>query len=151
VDGARLGRAESVAGGVGDPPRVPVSKSRELVGAFLAASRDGDFDRLLAVLSPDAVLRADAKALRVAAAYQDRGGPVLAPEVRGAAEVARAFQGRATDALPALIDGEPGAVWAVRGQVRSAFVFTIAGPTIAGIDLVMDDEQLGALDIEIDI
>jgi RNA polymerase sigma-70 factor (ECF subfamily) len=72
--------------------------------------------------------------------------------VRGAAEVARAFQGRATDALPALIDGQPGAVWAVRGQVRSAFVFTIAGGAeakIAGIDLVMDDEHLGALDIEI--
>jgi RNA polymerase sigma factor (sigma-70 family) len=132
-------------------PATNVAQHRELVGAFLAASRDGDFDRLLAVLSPDAVLRADAKALRVAAAYQDRGGPVLAPEVRGAAEVARAFQGRATDALPALIEGEPGAVWAVRGQVRSAFVFTIAAGRIAGIDLVMDDDHLGALDIEIGI
>ena len=141
-------RARRRVRGAAAPP-TDVAQHRELVGAFLAASRDGDFDRLLAVLSPDAVLRADAKSLRVAAAYQDRGGPVLAPEVRGAAEVARAFQGRATDALPALIDGEPGAVWAVRGQVRSAFVFTIAGGKVAGIDLVMDDEQLGALDIEI--
>jgi hypothetical protein len=140
-----------VRGAAASPPPTDVAQHRELVGAFLAASRDGDFDRLLAVLSPDAVLRADAKALRVAAAYQDRGGPVLAPEVRGAAEVARAFQGRATDALPALIDGEPGAVWAVRGQVRSAFVFAIAGGRIAGIDLVMDDDRLGALDIEIEI
>jgi RNA polymerase sigma-70 factor, ECF subfamily len=149
-------RARRRVRGAAAPP-TDVAQHRELVGAFLAASRDGDFDRLLAVLSPDAVLRADAKALRVAAAYQDRGGPVLAPEVRGAAEVARAFQGRATDALPALIDGAPGAVWAVRGQVRSAFVFTIAGgrggagERITGIDLVMDDERLGALDIEIGI
>jgi len=141
-------RARRRVRGAAAPP-TDVAQHRELVGAFLAASRDGDFDRLLAVLSPDPVLRADAKSVRVAAAYQDRGGPVLAPEVRGAAEVARAFQGRATDALPALIDGEPGAVWAVRGQVRSAFVFTIAGGRVAGIDLVMDDEHLGALDIEI--
>jgi len=129
-------------------PSADVAQHRDLVGAFLAASRNGDFDRLLAVLSPDAVLRADDKSVRVAAAYQDRGGPVLSPEVRGAAAVAHAFQGRATAALPALIDGQPGAVWAVRDQVRSAFVFTIAGGKITGIDLVMDDDHLGALDID---
>ncbi len=141
-------RARRRVRGVAAPP-TDVARRRELVGAFLAASRDGDFDRLLAVLSPDAVVRADATSLRVAAAYQGRGAPTLAPEVRGAAEIAQAFQGRARDALPALIDGEPGAVWAVRGQVRSAFVFTIAGGKITGIDLVMDEEHLGALDIEI--
>jgi hypothetical protein len=85
----------------------------------------------------------------VAAANQDRGGPVLSPEVRGAAAVARAFQGRATAALPALIDGRPGAVWAMRGQVRSAFVFAIAAGKISGIDLVMDDQELAALDIQL--
>jgi len=130
-------------------PITDVAQNRELVSAFLAASRDGDFDRLLAVLSPDAVLRADATSVRVAAAYQERGGPILVPELRGAAQVANAFKGRATAALPAVIDGEAGAVWAVRGQVRSAFVFTIAGGKITGIDLVMDDRHLGALDIEI--
>jgi RNA polymerase sigma-70 factor, ECF subfamily len=130
-------------------PATDAAQNRELVSAFLAASRDGDFDRLLTVLSPDAVLRADATSVRVAAAYQERGGPILAPEVRGAAQVANAFKGRATAALPAFIDGEPGAVWAVRGQVRSAFVFTITGGKITGIDLVMDDEHLGALEIEI--
>jgi hypothetical protein len=40
-------------------------------------------------------------------------------------------------------------VWAVRGQVRSAFVFTIAGGRITGIDLVMDDDHLGEMDVEI--
>ncbi|HLK90671.1 MAG TPA: sigma-70 family RNA polymerase sigma factor [Polyangia bacterium] len=130
-------------------PAADVAVDRQLVSAFLAASRDGDFERLLAVLSPDAVLRADATSVRVAAAYQDRGGPILTPEVRGAAQVANAFKGRATAALPALIEGQPGAVWAVRGQVRSAFVFTLAGGKIAGIDLVMDEEHLAALDIEI--
>jgi len=141
-------RARRRVRGAAAPP-ADVAQNRELVGAFLAASRDGDFDRLLAVLSPDVVLRADAAALRVAAANQGRGAPALAPEVRGAAQVAHAFQGRAKGALAAVIDGEAGAVWAVRGQVRSAFVFTIAGGKITGIDLVMDDQRLGALDVEI--
>jgi RNA polymerase sigma factor (sigma-70 family) len=141
-------RARRRVHGAAAPP-VDVARDRELVSAFLAASRDGDFERLLAVLSPDAVLRADATSVRVAAAYQDRGGPTLTPEVRGAAQVANAFKGRATAALPALIEGEAGAVWAVRGQVRSAFVFTIAGGKITGIDLIMDEEHLGALDIQI--
>jgi RNA polymerase sigma-70 factor (ECF subfamily) len=141
-------RARRRVRGTAAPPS-DVARNRELVSAFLAASRDGDFDRLLAVLSPDAVLRADATSVRVAAAYQDRGGPILEPEVRGAALVANAFKGRATAALPAVIDGDAGAVWAVRGQVRSAFVFTIAGGRIIAIDLVMDEEHLGALDIEI--
>jgi len=141
-------RARRRVRGAAAPP-ADVAQNRELVGAFLAASRDGDFDRLLAVLSPDVVLRADATALRVAAANQGRGAPALAPEVRGAAQVAHAFQGRAKGALAAVIDGEAGAVWAVRGQVRSAFVFTIAGGRITGIDLVMDDQHLGALDVEI--
>ncbi len=132
-----------------DAPRADVAQSRELVGAFLAASRDGDFDRLLAVLSPDVVLRADATALRVAAANPGRGAPALAAEVRGAGQVGQAVQGRAKGALAAVIDGEAGAVWAVRGQVRSAFVFTIAGGKITGIDLVMDDQHLDALDVEI--
>ena len=131
-------------------PRAATAASRELVGAFLAASRDGDFDGLLAVLSPDAVLRADAKALRVAAANQHRGAPVLAPELRGAAAIAGAFLGRARAAVPAIIDGQPGAVWATGGQVLSAFVFTVDAGRITGIELVMDDEHLGALDIRLD-
>jgi RNA polymerase sigma factor (sigma-70 family) len=130
-------------------PDADVAQHRGLVDAFLAASHDGDFERLLAVLSPDAVLRADATSVRVAAAYRERGGPILEPEVRGAALVANAFKGRATAALPALIDGEAGAVWAVRDQVRSAFVFTIAGGRITAIDLVMDEEHLSTLDIDI--
>ena len=130
-------------------PAPDEARDRELVSAFLAASREGDFERLLALLSPDAVLRADATSVRVAAARREHGGPVLAPELRGAAPVANAFKGRATAALPATIDGEAGAVWAVRGQVRSAFVFTIWDGKIAGIDLVMDEDRLGALAIDL--
>lgn len=134
----------------GEPPAADVARHRELVSAFLAASRDGDFERLLAVLSPDAVLRADDVALRTAAANQRRGAPVLAAEIRGASRVAEAFKGRAQAASGALIDGEAGAVWAMRGQVRAAFVFTIERGKIAGIDLVMEPEHLAALDVKVD-
>ena len=126
-----------------------VAQHRELVGAFLAASRDGDFERLVAVLSPDVVLRADDLAVRTAAAAQKQGAPMLAPEARGPSRVADAFKGRARAALPALIDGEAGAVWAMGGQVRAAFLFTIEDGKIAGIDLVMDPAHLAELEVEI--
>ena len=132
-----------------EPAAADVSRHRELVSAFLAASRDGDFERLLAVLAPDAVLRADEAAVRTAATNQRRGAPVLAAEMRGASRVAEAFQGRAQAASTALLDGEPGAVWAMRGQVRAAFVFTIEDGRIAGIDLVMEPRHLAALDVRI--
>jgi RNA polymerase sigma-70 factor, ECF subfamily len=131
-------------------PATDVAQHREVITAFLAASRDGDFERLVAVLSPDVVLRADALAVRAAAANQRRGAPKLAPEVRGASRVADAFKGRARAASPALIDGAAGAVWAMGGQVRAAFVFTIEHGKIAGIDLVMDPAHLAELEVKID-
>jgi RNA polymerase sigma-70 factor (ECF subfamily) len=125
-------------------------RRRELVGAFLAASRDGDFDRLLALLSPDAVLRVDALAVRTAAAHAKQGAPSLAPEVRGAAKVAEVFKGRAKGALPSLIDGRPGAVWAMGGQIRSAFLFTVQGDRIVAIDLVMEPDELSRMSVQIE-
>lgn len=130
-------------------PAADAARHRELVDAFLAASRDGDFQRLVAVLSTDVVLRADDLAVRTAAANLRRGAPVLDSEVRGASRVAGAFQGRARAALPALIDGEAGAVWAAAGRVRAAFVFTIEHDKITGIDLIMDPVHLAELDVTI--
>jgi RNA polymerase sigma factor (sigma-70 family) len=130
-------------------PAADVTRHREVVSAFLAASRDGDFDRLMAMLSPGVVLRADDLAVRTAAANQRRGAPRLASEVRGASQVVEVFRGRARAAAPALIDGEPGAVWAMGGQVRAAFVFAIENDKITRIDLVMDPRNLGQLDMKI--
>jgi RNA polymerase sigma-70 factor (ECF subfamily) len=130
-----------------ETPAPDIAQHRELVSAFLAASRDGDFERLLAVLSADVVLRADDLAVRTADANQRHGAPVLAPEVRGASRVAEAFKGRARAALPALIDDEFGAVWTTGGRVRAAFLFTIEGGKIVGIDLVMDPGHLAELDV----
>ena len=81
---------------------------------------------------------------------EERGAPDLAPEVQGAARVADAFRGRAQAASPALIDGEPGAVWTVGAQVRAAFLFMIEHGKIATIDLVMDPNRLSELDVKTD-
>ena len=133
-----------------EEPAIDLARRRKVVSAFLAASRHGDFEGLLAVLSPDAVLRADGPAVKMAAARQRQGAPFLAPEIRGAALVANSFKGRARAALSALIDGEAGAVWAVRGQVRAAFVFTFEHDTVTAIDLITAPQHLAELDVKLD-
>jgi len=123
------------------------TRRREIVGAFLAASRSGDFEALLAVLDPDVVLRADRAAVRMAAARQAVGAPRLAPELRGAPAVAESLSGRAGAAQPALINGAPGLVWAPGGKPRAAFTFTTARGKIIRIDLIADPEHLRRLDL----
>jgi RNA polymerase sigma-70 factor, ECF subfamily len=120
-------------------PETDRSRQREVVGAFLAASRGGDFDALLAVLDPDVVVRADHAAVQV-------GAP---KEIRGAAAVAANFKGRARAAQPALVDGLAGAVWAPGGQPRVVLSFTITDGKIVAIDLLADPTRLGELDLEI--
>jgi RNA polymerase sigma factor (sigma-70 family) len=124
------------------------ARQRQVVAAFLAASRNGDFEALLALLDPEVVLRADDSAVRQAATSRAQGAPILAPELRGARAVADAFKGRARGARPALIDGQPGAVWAHGGQTRAAFAFTIEGDRIVEIELLMEPARLGQLTIE---
>ncbi len=119
----------------------------ELVRAFLAASRAGNFSALLALLDPEAALRADAAAVAMGgAAYwqNDR----LATGIEGADAVARTFLGRARAAQPAFIDGAPGAVWIHEGEVRVAFRFGIANDRIVTIDLVADRAVLAHAVIE---
>jgi RNA polymerase sigma factor (sigma-70 family) len=125
------------------------ARQREVVGAFLAASRSGDFAALLAVLDPDVVLRADELAVRAAAAAQKGGGaPSLEKEIHGAHAVAEAFKGRARGALPALIDGDAGMVWAPGAVTRAVFAFTVEAGKIVEIDLFMDPARLERLKIE---
>ena len=114
------------------------ARQRAVVDAFLAASRSGDFDALLALLDPDVVLRADEAAVRT-------GG--LAAEVRGAAAVAETFAGRARAAQPALIDGVVGLTWAPGGQPKAVFDLTIADGRIVAIDLILDPDHVGDLDV----
>jgi len=117
-----------------------VGSRREIVDAFLAASRGGDFTALLALLDPDVVLIADDATVRT-------GG--IDKEVVGAERVAAQFAGRARAAQAALIDGEPGLVWAPGGKARVVFAFTFREGRITGIDIVGDADRLRELDVVI--
>jgi RNA polymerase sigma factor (sigma-70 family) len=132
-------RARRRVRGAATPPDADLGRQREVVDAFLAASRGGDFAALLAALDPDVVLRADPAAVLAGAAA----------EVCGAEAVAGVFAGRARVAQPALVNGAVGAVWAPGGRPRIVFEFTIAGGKIIEIALVADPERLRRLDVAI--
>jgi RNA polymerase sigma-70 factor (ECF subfamily) len=120
-------------------PDADRARQRDVVDAFLAASRGGDFEALLGLLDPDVVLRADDAAVQAGATR----------EVRGAAAVAGTFSGRARIAQPALVNGAVGAVWAQGGRPRVVFGFSITRGKIVEIDLVADPERLQKLDLTV--
>jgi RNA polymerase sigma-70 factor (ECF subfamily) len=130
-------RARRRVQGGATAPDADLARQREVVDAFLAASRGGDFGALVALLDPEVVLRADAAAVRAGASS----------EVHGAAEVAGTFSGRARAAQPALVNGAAGLVWAQRGEPRVVFGFTISGGKIVAIDLLADPGRIRQLDL----
>src|ERR1700733_7544018 len=113
------------------------SRKREMVAAFLAASRGGDFGALLTMLDPDAVLVADPAAVQMGAAA----------EVRGADAVGATFAGWAKGARLALADGVPAAVWAPGGRPKVVFTFTISDGKVTGIALDGDPDRLREVDV----
>jgi len=113
-------------------PDADVARQREIVEAFLAAAREGEFAALLSLLDPDVVLRADSAAVALGAAS----------EVRGSEAIAGFFSGRARAARPALIDGAPGLAVVAGGKTRIVLGFTIAGGRIIAIDAIADPEQI---------
>jgi RNA polymerase sigma-70 factor (ECF subfamily) len=121
-------RARRRVQGADPDPAADRARQRAVVDAFLAASRNGDFQGLLALLDPEVVVRADPAAVAVGSDA----------EVRGAEAVAGTFAGRARAARPALVDGVPGLVWAQGGRPRMAFAFTVAGGRITEIRLLAD-------------
>ena len=130
-------RARRRVQGADTTPDADLTRRREVVQAFLAASREGDLGTLVAVLDPDVVVRADHAMVRTGAQ----------PEVRGADAVAAMFFGRAKAAKVALINGVTGLVWAVGGRPRVVFSFTLTGGKITAIDLIGDPGTLGQLDV----
>jgi RNA polymerase sigma-70 factor (ECF subfamily) len=125
-------------GGAPDPDLV---RQREVVEAFIAALRGGDFEGLLAVLDPDLVVRADMPV------------PAGAPrEIRGAAVWAKgaiAYGHLAQLARPMLVNGAVGIVVAPRGRLVRALRFTIANGKITEIEVIGDPARLGELDVSI--
>ncbi|GAB7143936.1 sigma-70 family RNA polymerase sigma factor [Mycobacterium riyadhense] len=121
-------------------PDADLKLQREVVDAFLAAAREGDFEALVATLDPDVVVRADGGAL----------APGLPREVRGAraaAQQALLFSHRAGFARPALVNGAAGVVAVSRGRPLSVMGFTIVGGKIVEIDILASAARLRRLDL----
>jgi len=117
-------------------PDADLTRQREVVGAFLAAAREGDLDALVAVLDPEVVLRADWGA----GAQEIRGA-------RGVAEGALAFAWRAEFARPALVNGAAGLVVAQGDRPYAVMAFTVSSGRIAEIDILADVTRLRRLDL----
>jgi RNA polymerase sigma-70 factor (ECF subfamily) len=137
-------RARRRVEGAGAAPGIDAARRCQVVGAFLAASRQGDAGSLLALLDPDATVRADAAAVRAGATAVRAGATA---EARGAAAVAETVSGRARAARSALVDGVVGAVRADEGMPRELIEFTLAGAAIVRIDLVGDPDRLAAAEV----
>ena len=123
-------------------PDADLSRQREVVDAFLAAARDGNFDALVAVLDPDVVVRADVGAVLAGASR----------EVRGAAAVASqslSYASRGLLAQPALINGVAGAITIRNGRPISVGAFTVRGGKVVALDILADPARLRQLDLTI--
>jgi RNA polymerase sigma-70 factor (ECF subfamily) len=118
-------------------------RQREIVEAFLAAAREGDFDALVALLHPDVALRADSGALvRGAAASKAVCG------ARAVAEQALMFAPFARFARLALVNGSVGVVNAPEGQLLSVMGVTVADGRITEVYILSDPDRLGRLDLD---
>jgi RNA polymerase sigma factor (sigma-70 family) len=132
-------RARRRVQGSAPVPDPDLDRQREVVDAFLAASRGGDFDALLEVLDPEVVLRVDRGALP---SREFRGAEAVMGQIR-------TFAPLAAYARPALVNGAAGFVVAPGGQLRSVAGFTVANGKVVEIDLLADPERLQQLDLTI--
>jgi hypothetical protein len=121
-------------------PQADRLRQREIVDAYLAATREGNLEALMSLLDPNIVLRADHRAL-------GRRGPT---EIRDAAAIAgRAVKAGARAAQPALIDGEVGVVVAPRGKLLMVLKFTVADGKIVEMEAIADRDRLRQLDLAV--
>jgi len=133
-------RARRRVQGEGKVPDADLETQRRVVDAFLAASREGDFDQLVAVLDPDVVLRAD---------FGHAGESRV---VRGAREVAGQALFYAQFGLemrPVLVNGAVGMVTFQDGEPFSLGAVTVRGGKIVELDFLADPERLRELDLTV--
>jgi ketosteroid isomerase-like protein len=131
-------RARRRVRGTAPEPDPDLARQREVVDAFLAASRDGDFEALVALLDPDVVLHAD--------------GPDARRHLRGAPAVigqARRYAGLARFARPALVNGAAGVVVAPGGRPFAVMGITVAQGRIVEIDVFADPKRVRELDLTV--
>ena len=123
-------------------PNADLARQREVVDAFLAALRSGDFEGLLAVLDPDVVVHADDAVVASGGSREVRGARVWASQAIAFSRHARVMQ-------PALVDGSVGVVWAPHGRLARVLRFTMARGRIAQIEVVADPTRLGEIDLAV--
>jgi RNA polymerase sigma factor (sigma-70 family) len=119
-------------------PDVDLARQREVVDAFLAASRSGDFDALVALLDPDVVLRADVGSSGIGVSALVRGATAVAGR-------ARSFSRVAGEAFPVVVQGVAGMVSLQDGQPFALLAYTVVGSRIAAIDVLADPDRVVAL------
>ena len=128
--------------GAAPNPDADLTHQREIVDAFLAASRAGDFDALLEVLDPDVVFRID----------RDRISPLARPPVTGAAAVASEVLSRgsrfAPQARPALVNGTAGFIVGPDRKPFAVVGFTVVRGRIVTIDVITDPDKLRGLAVD---
>jgi RNA polymerase sigma-70 factor (ECF subfamily) len=133
-------RARRRVRGAANAPDADLARQREVVDAFLAAARGGDFYALVALLDSDVVLRADRGRVPAGALREVRGAQAVA-------EQALTFSQFVPFARPALVNGTAGVVVAPRGRPFSVMGFTVRGGKIVEIDILADPARLGQLDL----
>jgi RNA polymerase sigma-70 factor (ECF subfamily) len=124
-------------------PDSDLARQREVVDAFFAASRDGDFNALVAVLDPDVELRIDGGTVRGDASLVLRGAEAVAGHT---ATYARLYP----FVKPALVNGAAGAVVAPGGRLFSVMAFTVSSGKITQIDCLLDPQRLARLHLTLD-
>jgi RNA polymerase sigma-70 factor (ECF subfamily) len=122
-------------------PDADLARQREVVDAFFAAARNGDFDTLVAVLDPDVVARADAGV--------DARASVVVRGAVAVAERALTFARLAPFVRPALVNGTAGVVVAPAGRVTAVMAFTVRDGRIVEMDTLNDPERLAGLDLTV--
>lgn len=137
-------RARQRVRGTADVDTADLTRRRRIVEAFLAASRAGDLEGVVAVLAPDVVRRADPAALPAGRPAEARGARTVAEEVM-------VFGRNARYADLALIDGSIGIVVAPRGRLSSALVVTIGGDRITEYEVVADPARLSRLELAVPV
>jgi RNA polymerase sigma-70 factor (ECF subfamily) len=124
-------------------PDVDLDGQWAVVDAFLAAARDGDFERLLAVLDPEVVLRSDGGVARPGLVQLVRGAPTVATQ-------AMAFRAFVDAATRVLVNGIPGGIaWAPDGTPFSVVALTVKRGRIVAIDILADPDRLTDLDLTV--
>ncbi|MBD3921718.1 sigma-70 family RNA polymerase sigma factor [Paenibacillus sp. PR3] len=128
-----------VQGAESTSEKADLKPKRELVEAFLAASRNGDFEQLLRVLDPNVILRNDTAFAPVA----------HSPIVHGSQAVAKQFAGRAQGARPVLVNGSVGVVVAPRGLPLFVLEITAVDGKITEIEMIADQARIRELNLAV--